>query len=311
MMQNYQKLIEKISSVSGLPVDEIDRRVEAKCAKLSGLISKEGSAQIVASELGVNFDNEKMKVNELMAGMKKVNIIGKVLDLGTPRSFTTKNGIESKVLSMKLADETGNIRTVLWDTNHIALFEKDELKNGSVIEVGNATVRNDELHLGSFSEIKKSDTELKDVKTEVASFNGNLASAKPGQNIKVRGFVVQMFEPRFFEVCPQCNKKAVNNSCAEHGAITPSKRALISIVIDDGTETMKGVIFHDRIKELGIDDGQLEDLNLFEASKQAILGEEYIFDANVRNNSMFNSTEMIINGVRKVELDSLIDELKN
>lgn len=59
MLQNYSQLVERIARSSGLSVEDIERRIEAKRAKLSGLISKEGAAQVVASELGISFDKEK------------------------------------------------------------------------------------------------------------------------------------------------------------------------------------------------------------------------------------------------------------
>ena len=70
--ENYNALLERISKASGLNISDLDRRVEAKRAKLSGLISKEGAAQIVASELGISFNNQRMKISELVHGMKKV-----------------------------------------------------------------------------------------------------------------------------------------------------------------------------------------------------------------------------------------------
>ena len=72
MVENYNALLERISKASGLNISDLDRRVEAKRAKLSGLISKEGAAQIVASELGISFNNQRMKISELVHGMKKV-----------------------------------------------------------------------------------------------------------------------------------------------------------------------------------------------------------------------------------------------
>src|SRR3989339_2231385 len=110
MLQNYQQIAEKISRASGLSIDEVDRRVEAKCAKLSGLISKEGAAQIIASELGISFEKEKIKVNELASGMKRVNIVGKIVKLNPVKEYN-KNGKSGKIGSMTLADDTGNIRT--------------------------------------------------------------------------------------------------------------------------------------------------------------------------------------------------------
>ncbi|MEK6873815.1 MAG: hypothetical protein AABW91_03140 [Nanoarchaeota archaeon] len=309
-MTNYNQLVEKIARSSGLSIEEINRRVETKCAKLSGLISKEGSAQIVASELGISFDKEKLKVNELMSGMKKVNLIGKIISIAPIRNFTTKNGVESKVMAMTLADETGNIRTVLWDTNHISLFENSKIKEGDVIEISNGSIRNDELHLGSFSDIKISKEQITNVKTESFTPERSLDSVKPGQNIKNRAFIMQIFEPRFFEVCPQCSKKAVNNICAEHGTIVALKRALITLVLDDGSENIRGVVFSEGIKELGIDFEVLENKELFEKKKNDLLGEEFLFEGSVRSNSVFNTTELMVNKVSRIEADSLIEQLR-
>jgi len=87
---NYDRIVTKIAKSSGLEKEEIERRIEAKRAKLSGLISPDGAAQIVAAELGINFDNEKLKIEELLPGMRKVNLVGKVINLFPVRSFTTK-----------------------------------------------------------------------------------------------------------------------------------------------------------------------------------------------------------------------------
>ncbi|MCK4647856.1 DUF2240 family protein, partial [Candidatus Pacearchaeota archaeon] len=128
MIDNYERILEKISKSSGLEKEEIERRIEAKRAKLSGLISKEGAAQVIAAELGISFDNEKLKIEELLPGMRKVNVIGKVINLSPVRTFTTKKGDAGKVANVFLADDTSNIKVVLWDTNHISLIEKEEIK---------------------------------------------------------------------------------------------------------------------------------------------------------------------------------------
>ena len=46
---NYERILEKIAKSAGVDREEIERKVEAKRAKLSGLISREGAAQIVAA----------------------------------------------------------------------------------------------------------------------------------------------------------------------------------------------------------------------------------------------------------------------
>src|SRR5271157_2888119 len=153
MIGNYSNIIERISKSSGLEKEEIERRVEAKRAKLSGLISKEGAAQVIAAELGISFDNEKLKIGELLPGMRKVNVIGKVINRFPVRTFV-KNEKEGKVANLVIADETSNIKVVFWDVNHIGLIERDEIAEGRVIEITNATMRGNEVHLGSFSDVK-------------------------------------------------------------------------------------------------------------------------------------------------------------
>ena len=206
-MQNYDALVERIVKASNLNKEEVERRIEARKAKLSGLISKEGAAQIIAAEAGVNLENQDLKISELMPGMKRVNVIGKVINLFPVREVE-KNGRKGKVVNFFIADDTSNLRVVLWDTNHIALIEKQEIKEGDVVEIKNASMRDSELHLSGFSDIKKSDKILENVKTERVVKQEAIEDVKKGENVQIRAVVVQMFQPRFFHVCPECGKKA-------------------------------------------------------------------------------------------------------
>ena len=311
-MDNYERILEKISKSSELGKEELERRVEAKRAKLSGLISKEGAAQVIAAELGISFDNEKLKIEELLPGMKRVNVTGKVINLSPVRTFTTKKGDEGKVVNIFLADDTSNIKVVLWDTNHIALIEKGEIKEGSVIEILNAGMRDNELHIGSFSEIKLSNETFDVVKTEKIVKDKNISDFKISDNVGVRAFIVQAFEPRFFNVCSECKKKVLPEGesfvCGEHGTVMPEKRAILNLVIDDGTESIRAVFFHETIKGLGMID--LENVEKMIEQKQEILGKEMIFSGNVRMNSYFNNQEIIIDNVREVNPDELLEKLE-
>ncbi len=308
---NYDKILEKIALASGIEKEEIERRVEAKRAKLSGLISKEGAAQIIAAELGISFDNEKLKIDELLPGMRKVNVVGKVVTLFPVREFN-KNGRSGKVANMIIADETSNIKVVLWDTNHIELIEKGEVVEGTVVEIINAGMRDNELHLGSFSEFKKSEEILENVKSEIVAKEKNILNFKNLENVKTRAFIVQIFEPRFFNVCPECKKKVISEGegfvCAEHGKVMPEKRALLNLVLDDGTETIRGVLFHESISSLGLTD--LENVDSFIKQKEELLGKEMFFSGTIRKNKLFNNKEFIIDKAEEIDLDALIKELE-
>ena len=290
----YEKLVDKISSSSGLSSEEIISKIDAKRDKLSGLISKEGAAQIVAAELGISFDNEKVKLSELADGMKRANVIGKITKIFPVREFN-KNGREGKVVNFFIGDETSSARIVLWDSNHISLIENEDLKEGDVVEVSNGNVRNAEVHLSGFSVIKKSKEIIENVKTEQVMLEGNLKDASAGSSMKVRAVIVQAFEPRYFE-----SKK-----------VEGEKGVLLNMVLDDGTETMRTVLFGDSIKKLvDVSDEDLFSAEKLDAKVKEVLGEEKLFSGNMRINSFTNNLEMTANGVEDVNLDNLVKELE-
>ena len=293
MVDNYEKFLERISKSSGEAIEELERKVEAKKAKLSGLISKEGAAQIVAAELGVSFDNERMKISELVHGMKRVNVVGQVTKVFPVREFK-KNDREGKIGSFLLGDDSSNMRVVLWDMSHIGLIEKTELKEGDIMEITNAAVRNGEIHLSAFSDIKASNEKIENVKTERVFSLGKLKDASPGKNMKIRAIIVQMFAPRQFESKSGDGKKGV----------------LLNMVLDDGTENIRAVLFGEQINKLGLSDEEISSLEKFNVKKEELLGEEKFFAGNFRTNNFFNRTEMSIEDVQDVDVDELVKELE-
>jgi replication factor A1 len=308
MENNYEQLLELISANSGLPLNEIERKIEAKQAKLAGLISKEGAAQVIAAELNINFDKQLVKINQIVPGMRKINLIGKIILMNPIREYN-KNGRQGRIGSFTIADETSNTRVVLWDENHIDLLEKKQITQDQVIEINNVTLRNGELHLTSFSEIKPSNQTISTIITEKPTTTKTILEFTTNDQISARAFIVQMFDPRFFEVCPQCRKKAIESKCQEHGPITPEKRALLNFVIDDGTETIRAVIFSDQLEKL-MTKQEIETPELFTTKKQELLGKEIIISGQIRKNQMFNNDELIVSDCKDIDMDKLIEELE-
>lgn len=293
MIGNYEVLVSKIADRAGLDSGEIQRRIEAKRAKLSDLISKEGAAQIVAAELGISFDNERLKIEELLPGMKKVNTVGKVLNLSPVREFV-RNGKQGKVVNLLIADESSNIRIVLWDTNHIELIEKNQVIEGSVVEVVNANMRDNELHLGSFSEFKLSSEKINEVNAERKFLEKKISDLRVGDNVRTRAFIVQTFSPRFFESKQNPGTKGV----------------LFNVVLDDGSGTIRTVMFNEDIKKLGLETDLVEEnLEQINNLREKLLGKEMLFSGNVRKNKMFENLEFSVNGIDEVDMDKLISEL--
>jgi len=310
VMGNYDLLVDKIAKQSGVDRGEIERKIEGKRAKLSGLISKEGAAQIIAAELGVSFENQRSTINEIMSGMKKVRIVGKIIQIFPVREFN-KNGKSGKVCNLIVADETGNTKVVLWDTNHISLIEQERFHVGDVIEVFNASAREGEVHLNSFSEIKPSDETIDKVVMEKKILDKKLIECRIGDRVQSRSFIVQIFDPTSFHVCPQCKKRATFENgvgkCVEHGDVEAEQRALVNLVLDDGSDNLRAVVFHDKLSELGVTFPlQPED---FASIKKDLLGKEMIFQGDVRSNKLFQTPEFIIQQIQPVQTDILIQSL--
>lgn len=310
MTNNYDQLISRISESAKISVEEIERKIEAKRARLSGLVSKEGAAQIVAAELGINFDQERMKIAELLHGMRRANIIGKILEIYPVREFN-KNGREGKVCNMLVADESSNTKVVLWDTHHIGLIEQNKLQKGDVVEISNANVRNGEIHLSSFSDIKKSKELLGEVVEGKVFEERKIKDVKGGERFKTKAVIVQMFVPRYFEVCPKCGKRVIEGKCAgEHGEVEGKKRALLSVVLDDGSESIRGVLFGEQINKLGLSDEEIFSLEQFALRKEELLGAEKFFSGSARANQLYNTIELNIEDIGEVNPLELIKELE-
>jgi len=306
MERGYEKILERLSKVSGVEKEEINRRVEAKRAKLSGLISHEGALQVIAAELGISFDNEKLKIDELLPGMRKVNFTGKVIKKYPIREFTTKSGDKGKVANMIVADDTSNIKVVLWDTNHISLLESEEVQEGICVDIAAGNMREGEVHMGSFAELKVSDETFDEVQTEKPVKDKEVKEFNVGDKVMNRSFVVQSFSPRFYNANPETGKKITEEELAS--GVPSEKRAILNVVIDDGTENIRAVLFHEMVQKLGLTES--EDENLIEQQRQNILGKEMIFGGNVRMNSYFNNPELIVDSIDDVDLDKEIVALE-
>ena len=302
MLNNYDQLVNRISSHSGLSKEEIERRVEAKRAKLSGLISKEGAAQVIAAELGINFENQAVKISELFKGMRKASITGKILQVFPVRTYM-RSGTENKVVNLLISDETATIRTVLWDTHHISLIEQGKVNPGIVVEIKNASVRGTtipELHLTNLSSIEIINKELPDALDKEVLHELRIKDLTDNTRARIRGTIVQVFEPRFFYVCPECKLKVSQEnesySCKNHGTVMPEKRALLTVILDDGTEVIRAILFNETFfKLVEINSvNELDNPEFFESKRRDIIGKELFLDGRVRKNQMFNSIEFIV-----------------
>ena len=310
---NYEDIINKIKEDKGLSDNEIKSKVTEKLNQLGDLISMSGAAHIVANELGVrlyDLKKKRFKIKDLVAGINSIDIVGKVLNIYGIREFTRKDKI-GRVGSMLIGDETGTVRVVIWETNQLDLMEKAE--EGSVIRVKNAYVKENngfkELHIGSKGILELNvDEEIGDVKFNTVSRNidkKKISELRAGEFASLNGFIVQLFEPRFYDACPQCNRKVIDGNCEQHGEVVIQKNAILNFYLDDGSGSVRVVAFRDNVKKLIPD----PENDKFEDYKNKIIGNIINVEGKANKNQMFDRIEFMANNIQEFDIDARIEEL--
>ncbi|MBU1704973.1 MAG: DUF2240 family protein, partial [Nanoarchaeota archaeon] len=151
------QIIEKIKEKSGLSEQDIKKKIDDKLKQLSGLISKEGAAHIIANELGIKLFEQtsgKLQVKNILAGMRDVEATVKVTNVFPITEFSRKDGTPGKVGSFIAGDETGTIRFVLWNEQTNLL---DQLAPNTIIKIVGGYVKENqgrkEIHVNDRSKL--------------------------------------------------------------------------------------------------------------------------------------------------------------
>ncbi len=325
----YERIIERIEKEARISENEINERINNKMKQLSGLISKEGAAHIVANELGIKlFDSfsGKLQIKNILAGLRSVETVGKVLQTYELREFTT-NDRQGKVASLVIGDETGTIRVVLWGdkADNIKNISKDMTVKiiGGYVRDNNGNI---ELHLNDRSQlILNPEGEIvKDVKQYTAERKTIDKLTESDSSVEILGTIVQIFDPRFFEICPQCNKRAKNIEgsfmCDTHDKVDPDFSYVMNIIVDDGTENIRTVFFRESMEKLINSDREKilayrDNPEKFEEVKTELLGNIVKVNGRVKKNIFFDRLELVANTILlnpdpEEEIKRLDDEVK-
>ncbi|MBU1204685.1 MAG: DUF2240 family protein [Nanoarchaeota archaeon] len=304
----YNDILEKIQEKSGLTEQEIKEKIDTKLKQLSGLISNEGAAHIVANELGVKlFDalGGKLQIKNILTGMRSVEVVGKVLRVFELREFNSK-GRSGKVASFVIGDETGTIRIVMWGDQAENITK---LKENIIVKVVGGYVRENqngkEVHLNNMGKliINPEGETIGEVKETSSGKRKKINQLNENDsNVEILGTIVQVFDPRFFEICPECNRRARLREddffCDTHGKVQPNYSFVLNLFLDDGTDNIRVVCFRNQALKL-LDKTQEQMLEYkdspekFEEMKTELLGNIIKFVGRTTKNEMFDRLEFI------------------
>ncbi len=303
----YEEVRQKLKDSAGITDEQLDERIRAKIDKLSGLISKEGAAHIIANEMGVKlFDKSsgRLKIKNILAGMRNVELVGKVQQVFEVREFQTETR-SGKVGSFIVGDETGTIRVVMWGSQADRL---NELSKDITIKIESAYVKENrgrkEVHLGDHGqlELQPEGEEVGEVKRTTSTRKSVKELDENMQDVELLGTIVQAYDIKFFETCPECGKKAMpkdgSTVCSQHGNVTPAPSYVFNVILDDGTGNIRTTFFRKQVENLLKMEGNelvqfRESPEKFEQVKHDLLGKQIKVVGRVNKNPMFDRIEFI------------------
>jgi len=313
----------KIKEQKGLSDEDIKKRIKAKLEQLSGLISEEGAAHIIANELGVKLipSGEKISVKNILAGMRNVEVTGKVTRKFEVREFS-KGERTGKVANLMVSDETGFIRVVFWNDQ---TKKFDEIKEGDIVKIQNGYVRENngrkEIHLNDQAgiTINPEGVVVKDVKESVQ--RKKLSELKEGDdNVEVIATIVQVFDLRFFEIDSETGRRVIEKEgkfyLGEKEVTNPTYGYVLNIFLDDGTENIRTVLWKNQIQNLlGLSNEEILKFKSqpanFEPLKTELLGMIVKVVGRTNLNQAFDRLELVANLIyRDVDTEEEIKNLK-
>ncbi len=312
----YEQLIGRIQTEKNISKEDVEQLIVAKMEQLSGLLSKEGAAHILANELGIKLTppEGKVKIHQLLAGMRNLTVVGKILRRYDIREFQSGER-KGKVGSFLLADETGTIRVTCWHDQTAAM---EPLQDNDLVKIEDVLVRENrgalELHLNEQSKLTRNpegesvgEIKQQQLATRRKSIN-ELQEADTA--IEVLGTIVQVFEPKFYACCSQCRRSVQEQTagqyhCQAHGNIVPEYAYVLNLYLDDGTGNIRVVFFAQQLQQLlKKTDADLQAYRgapeSFEKVKADLLGEMIKVVGKVAKNKFFDRTEFIVATVNTI-----------
>ena len=331
-MLSLEDILSEMEKNTKFSRKQLYEKVKRKHEELSGLVSMEGAAHLVARDLGVSIlipDKRELKIQDLVNGMRNISIKGRIIQVSDTREFERKDGKKGRVCNLIITDGTGEVRIPLWD-KQVNMLDEDKLNEGDVIQVKNAFARDNvfggiEVRLSRLSRVEK----IEDDESFPRQIVGTrlkripIKEAKEG-NYEMKGNIVQVFNVNpVFQTCPECRAKVEKANkgyrCTEHGKVKPESNMIISGIIDDGTASIRSVFFRDQAKIItGLEPETLLKISQDEAIdliKENTLGNEIIVRGRIQKNKIFDTLEMIANEVEELDIEKeskiLISEIKS
>jgi len=316
------ELIEKLHIERGNKLKLSNCIVTEYNGKIQLSLGYNGKIEVIGQE-----KKETKKINELREEMQDIDVIGVITRKFQEKEFNFK-GEERKLLNFELEDETGKIRCTAWNN----LAEKiNEISTGTKIKIEGAYTKkglnNLELHLGwnariienywaEMPELKKFERELKRISLK------ELSAMEAQQNIEVKAMIVTLNRNELhYKACKECGKKLkeinealVCENCGEKKDF--NIKPFVSLIIDDGSQLMKAVLFGEAVQKIGVKTEELKEKienqkinDYLNEMEEKIVGKIYLFQGRTKRNNYTNEIELICNNIKEINNEREVEKM--
>ena len=143
------EIVREIAEKAARSKQDILNLIGKKKKTLGSLVTDEGAALMVASDLKVkittpqeegNQDEESLAIGDLVAGLNGITITGRATKVSPVREFINRHDQKGTVMNVTIADKTQSINLVLWG-DVTQPIQEERLKVGDIIRVHNAYVK--------------------------------------------------------------------------------------------------------------------------------------------------------------------------
>lgn len=201
------KIINKNPHISR---EQLLERLKKEKAKIGGLISDQTLMRMIATDLGLEIQQNDvskflLSIKDLLPNLNDVTIVGRVIAVFPSKTFEKiKKG---KVASLIVTDKSGLLRIVLWD-DKADVIDSGKIKIGEVVRFSHGYTKENrrgkvELHIGDRGEIESNP---KGVKAEdfplIEDFAvkiNEITKACRNKRITVVGTVKEVFSSHTFK----------------------------------------------------------------------------------------------------------------
>jgi len=247
-----------------LTLEDVKQMITQKKREVGGLLTDDGAAYIVATELGVNLAGKsdlktEINIRDLVPGVNDASITGRVIWVNSIQTFSRPDKTSGKLARMTLADKTGTINVVLWDDKADLV---DQIAQNRIVKVLHGYVRDGlngkpELHVGMRGEVVINPTDIKPEDfPEMREFFKKISELKDGDEAEVMATITKVSDrPRVYTGCPSCLRKVTQQEdkwiCERCGPVaTPINRVIVDAVLEDGTGVIDAVFYGEQAEKL-------------------------------------------------------------